>query len=348
MKKIIVFTSIMLLSCLALSAREWIDKHPYIKPNTKLRPNKVVLLYPEGQASGKGIVENGVEITKGAQESNGILEEETMTEKGSIYKISEDARMAIYLPKKCKGQMVVICPGGSNIMVSSFNEGVYAAEWMVERGIAACVLYYRLPNGHHTVPLDDVQNAFRYCRYHAEEWGVKTIGVLGGSAGGHLAGTASTMYVDEVTRPDFSILIYPRLSFAKGDRCTTRINLIGKDADWDNKDKSIDEYNAAQQEQLRLIQHYIPENHIDANTPPAFITLSMDDTVVESDNYIGYYKKLRENNVMAQTLIFPVGGHGWGFSSERYAGKGNDRLGAYRKVFDLSLETWLAELRNQQ
>ena len=125
--------------------------------------------------------------------------------------------------------MVISCPGGSYYNLSTWNEGVYLAKWMNDRGIACAVVKYRLPNGHWKVPLQDVQNAFRYCRFHAKEWGVSQIGVIGFSAGGHLASTVSTMYVDAVTKPDFSILIYPVISFSENvTHKGTKDNLIGE------------------------------------------------------------------------------------------------------------------------
>ena len=112
------------------------------------------------------------------------------------------------------GDKSTFVPGGGYTNLAMRHEGYWVAEWLNERGIAACILVYRMPRGtHHQAPIIDVQNAFRYCRHHAPEWGVRQIGVMGFSAGGHLAACASTLYVDEVTRPDFSILVYPVITF---------------------------------------------------------------------------------------------------------------------------------------
>ena len=80
---------------------------------------------------------------------------------------------------------------------------------MLSKGITVAIVKYRLPNGHWEVPLTDVQNTFRYCRAHAQEWGINQIGVMGFSAGGHLAASATNLFTDDMTRPDFSVLIYP-------------------------------------------------------------------------------------------------------------------------------------------
>ncbi len=176
------------------------------EPATKLRPNMTLALYPEGQKVNKGIEENGKTITLGPGESNKIAEPEEMKASGTMSKVGDNARIDIYLPKKPNGQMIVVCPGGGYKNLSTFNEGAYVADWLVKRGISVCVVKYRLPNGHWNVPLNDVQNAFRYCRAHAQEWGVNQIGVMGFSAGGHLAASASTLFVDTVTRPDCSHL----------------------------------------------------------------------------------------------------------------------------------------------
>lgn len=144
--------------------------------------------------------------------------------------------------------------------------GIEVARWLGDHGIAALVLRYRMPNGHHEIPLEDVHEAIRIARRNAPSWGVDPhqVGVMGFSAGGHLASTASTHF-DERTRPDFSILIYPVITM--GERYThmgSRENLLGKGYD------------------AGLVERYSSERQVTPQTPPAFIALSDNDEVVPS------------------------------------------------------------------
>lgn len=312
------------------------------QPNCKLRPSQTLLLYPEGQNVDKGLPE-----TQGPLASNGnTADMETIAENGNITYLGDNARMELFFPKKPNGQMVIVCPGGAYWVTSSWNEGWYVADWMVERGITVCVVQYRMPNGNWEIPLQDIQNAFRYCRAHAAEWGVDQIGVMGFSAGGHLAASTTNLYVDDITRPDFSILIYPVISMDKSiTHMGTRTNLIGKDERWDNKDVTVKEYEAAQKKKHELEERYSIEMQVTENTPTSFIAHCTDDTVVPVENTIRYYRSLVKHGVPSEVHIFPTGGHGWGFSSEKYVGKGNDRFAYARSNFEDSLERWLEGLR---
>jgi len=321
------------LAALPLSAQTYVESNSEFQPKTVIRPSQTVLLYPEGQAAGKGIVENGVAVTKGPQEDNGLRGEEICNKKGNRRNIGNDARMDLYFPQRPCGLLVVVAPGGGYGFVSSFNEGAYVAKWLCDNGITACILKYRMPAGHRTVPLDDIQNAMRYCRHHATEWGVDKVGVMGFSAGGHLAATASVLYVDAVTRPDFSVLVYPRLTLTRGERCGTKDQLVGTDASWDG--------NVA--EHLRLLEYWSPENHVGAETPPTFIVLSADDRSVPATNMVPYYSALVRNGVPVELHVYPDGGHGWGFSAEKYVGEGNDKFAAHRPDFEAALLKWLQD-----
>lgn len=285
---------------------------------------QMVLLYPQGQAVDKGIVENGVEITLGPGDVNGITEPEWVNpESGNVRNVSDSARMYLYIPRRCNGQMVIICPGGGYGNLAVQHEGHLVAKWMNKRGIAAAVLYYRLPNHHHGVPLTDVQNAFRYCRYHAAQWGVSSIGVMGFSAGGHLAASASTLYVDEMTRPDFSVLIYPVISSDERTKHSgTFSNLTGDDPE--------------------LMAYYSLDRRVTADTPPAFMALSGNDSV-KPENSMLYFKGLREAGVSAELYIIPQGKHGWGFK-----GPEKDSLQPeYRALFYDALETFFKTLHKK-
>ena len=304
----------------------------FAQPNTKLRPDETVLFYAnsfEGNLDpvyGSKIIYAGYEM----KEVNKLSGPEKVPENGNIGNISDLARCDLYFPKKPNGQLVVVCPGGGYSIVSSYNEGVYVADWMLEQGITVCVVKYRLPNGHCRVPHSDIENAFRYCRAHAAEWGVNQIGVMGFSAGGHLAATTSTMWTEEQTRPDFSILIYPVITMEIGlTHKGTREKLITEKAVW----------------QEHISEKYSLENQVTRFTPPTFIAHCSDDFVVPIENSLRYYNKLIDNEVSAEMHIWPRGGHGWGFSSEKFKGKGNDRFAYGRDEFYTSLKRWLGEIK---
>ncbi len=333
MKRIIIF----LLSAAFLAAPSFYALGQSV---CRLKPTTTVLLYPQGQE-----VDLGLPETQGPKVSNGITEPEWSKKGGGIGNISDSARVDIYLPKKGNGQMVIVCPGGGYNYVSALNEGVYVAEWMNSKGVAVAVVKYRMPNGHWEVPLTDIHNTFRYCRAHAAEWGVSQIGVMGFSAGGHLAASASTMYVDSTTRPDFSILVYPVTTLdRKFTHQGTRNRLLGADEMWDNRDRKVDEYEQAQKLHKELIEYYSLPNHVNADTPPTYIVHCTDDKTVPIENALRYYTKLVDFKVSVEMHVFPSGGHGWGFSSEEWKGKGKDKFAYARDEFYTSLERWMNSL----
>lgn len=320
------------------------------QPNTELRPDKTVFLYSD-DAKGVSDTVTGRETTCAGYsitEKNGLSGQEELQKSGNLGNISDDARFDLYFPEKPNGQMVVVCPGGGYAYVSTYNEGVYVAEWMVEHGITVAVVKYRMPNGHWEVPLTDVQNTFRYCREHAEEWGVTQIGVMGFSAGGHLAATTSTMYADAETRPDFSVLIYPVITMdPEYTHKGTRNNLIGTDKVWEKREgMSWEEWNRAQGKHEMLVHRYSLENQVTADTPATFIALSSDDNGVPPENSIRYYRSLIKNGVSAEMHIYPSGGHGWGFTTLRYSDK--DRMDYARSEFEASLERWLDSISDKR
>ena len=328
MKKFIVFIAgLMMLAPIMSTAQQL----------TGLKPSQTVLLYAdsfEGNIDpvyGKEIVYGGFEM----QESNGLTGPETINGKGILRNVSDLARVDLYFPKKPNGQMVVVCPGGGYVKLSTYGEGQYVADWMLSKGITVAVVKHRMPEGHWNIPLEDVQNAFRYCRAHAQEWKVNQIGVIGFSAGGHLAASASNLYVDSVTRPDFSILIYPVISFDYNVyRSGTRPALIGKEEVWTGNEKKLNE----------LVEYYSMEKRVGSETPQTFISHSTDDKTLV-DNSLLYYKSLITHKVPVEMHIWKTGGHGWGFSSEKNVGRGNDKLAAHRKEFYIVLERWLESIR---
>ena len=159
---------------------------------------------------------------------------------------------------------------------------------------------------------------------------MKQIGVMGFSAGGHLAGTTSTKWTEEQTRPDFSVLIYPVITMEKGfTHQGTRENLITKKAEWKE----------------HMAEVYSLETQVTRFTPPTFLALCSDDFVVPAENSLRYYNQLINLDVPAEMHIWPRGGHGWGFSSEKFVGKGKDRFVYAREEMYSSLKRWLESLR---
>lgn len=231
---------------------------------------------------------------------NGITTAEREGTRGQLFDITEP-RIDVYLPKTDKPvPMILCCPGGAYQYVSIPNEGTYVAQWALQHNIAVAVLKYRMPNGHENVPLEDALDAMRILRDSAAAWNLipGKIGVMGFSAGGHLAGSLTTMYVDRITRPDFSILVYPVLSMTKQTHAKTRQLLLG------------DNPTPMQDARWTLL------NNITADTPPCFIVACQDDKVVPVSNSIDFYSALTANNVPAELLIMPTGAHGFGFQRE--------------------------------
>ena len=213
--------------------------------------------------------------------------------------------------EKATGAAVIIVPGGGYSVVVYNGEGVSTAKVLAEKGIAAFVLKYRLPNDAIMVdkkigPLQDAQQAIKLVRDNADKWGLDSnkIGIMGFSAGGHLASTAAThfekSYIDNKEntslRPDFQILVYPVISMEAGlTHGGSRENLLGKNP-------SNDE-----------VVLFSNEMQVNANTPIAYLTHTADDSTVDVDNSIQYFEKLRHNKVEVEMHIYPKGGHGFIF-----------------------------------
>jgi acetyl esterase/lipase len=228
--------------------------------------------------------------------------------------------LEIYLPEtgKATGAAVVVCPGGSYVGLTYQGEGVRTAKEFAKNGIAAFVLKYRLPNDAIMVdktigPLQDAQQAIKLVRENAAKWQLDAnrVGIVGFSAGGHLATTVAThfqkAYIDNANntnlRPDFCIVVYPVVSMQDGvTHMQSRNNLLGKDAS------------------KALIDEYSNELKVTANTPPTYITHTGDDTLVDVDNSIFFYEALRKNKVPAEMHLYPKGGHGFllGWAADRW------------------------------
>ncbi|MBK7625814.1 MAG: alpha/beta hydrolase [Bacteroidales bacterium] len=235
----------------------------------------------------------------------------------SRYEKVTDPTLTVFLPtaEKATGTAVLICPGGGYGVLAFDHEGFAIARWLNENGIAAYILKYRLPSDQimkdkSVGPLQDAQEAIRIIRRNREHYKINPnkIGVIGFSAGGHLASTLSTHYAEKVyettdtvsARPDFSLLIYPVITFdASFTHAGSRKNLIG-----DNPSQTA-------------IDHFSNELQINAKTPPAFLVHSSDDKTVPVKNSLAYYENLVKNNVIAEMHIFQKGGHGYGMSVGR-------------------------------
>lgn len=203
----------------------------------------------------------------------------------------------VYLPEKSNGGAVILCPGGAYALLAMDHEGMDLAPWFNERGYALIVLKYRMPNGNHEIPLADASEAIRIVRRHTDEWDIDPhrVGIMGASAGGHLASTLATHF-DADTRPDFQILLYPVVTMQDAfTHAGSRYNLLGAD------------------QTPEMIGFYSNERQVTAQTPPAFLILSDDDEAVPSRNSIDYYLALRACKVSCEMHVYPIGGHGWGF-----------------------------------
>ena len=255
-----------------------------------------------------------------APHSNGL---EGEAYEATAYRLVNTTKAQIYVynadPAKATGQAVVICPGGGYAKLSMDQEGYLMAQWLAKNGIAAFVLEYRLPNGHREVPLEDAVEAIRVVRKKAKKFNIdpSKVGIMGFSAGGHLAASASNLPAVE-SRPNFSILFYPVIT--ANDYTTHRgsfRNLLGKR----HSEKEAEEYSM--------------EKCVDANTPSTILILSDDDTAVPAAGSALYYAALRAHGVKASMYVFPSGGHGWG----------NYDKFSYQKEWQHLLLRWLNELK---
>jgi len=245
---------------------------------------------------------NGQEEIKlyknGAKESNGITDKETKDKNNFVINIT-DARMYAFIApqEKATGAAVVICPGGGYRGISVEKEGYAIAKWFNQLGISAFVLYYRMPNGHYDIPLKDAQKALEIVHERAKGWNIdkNKIGIIGFSAGGHLASSVGTHFKIKTDRPSFMILCYPVVSMNKEiTHSGSRSNLLGENPS--------DE----------LVKLYSNELQVTKNTPPTFIVHNIDDKVVPIINSEQLLKALQEKNVPAELHKFDVGGHGFG------------------------------------
>ena len=267
------------------------------------------LLWPGDAPGSKGVKDN--EKTTDRNAGKGHLDRAA----ANVHKPT----LTLHLPSKANasGAAVIICPGGGYGYCTIDKEGNEVASWLNSIGVAGIVLKYRLPRpeGHvygHKVPLADLQRAIRTARARAKEWGLKTdqIGVMGFSAGGHLASTAGTHYdagdpksddpvEKESSRPDFMALIYPVISMSNAvGHEGSRKNLLGDKPD------------------PKLVNLYSNELQVTDKTPPAFLVTTSDDPV-KSENSINFFMAMRKAKAPAELHIYEKGGHGYGLKKTR-------------------------------
>jgi acetyl esterase/lipase len=216
-----------------------------------------------------------------------------------------NASITFYPASKPNGAAMVICPGGGYGGLVSGPEGRGIAEWLNRHGIAGIVLEYRLPKGRPLVPLLDAQRAIRTVRADAAKWNINPahIGIIGFSAGGHLASTAATHFDDgnpQATdpiarascRPDFAILVYPVITMTRKTHGGSRDNLLGHNP------------------KPELVKRFSNETQVTEKTPPMFLAHAKDDTLVSPDNSRAMYKALKAHKVATEYLELSSGGHG--------------------------------------
>jgi acetyl esterase/lipase len=286
-----VAVAVLALSCLAAGAA----------PTAKTQSDSplVMMLYPES-------------VVPVSMVPDGLAPLPAGTKPRWIVKVPQPG-VAVYLPPKEKrtGAAVVICPGGGYAGLAIDPEGHDVAKWLCSQGIAGIVLEYRLPNpAKHgdSWPLEDAQRAIRLARNHASQWGVdpKRVGIMGFSAGGHLAACTGTHFdhgspkaadpVDrESCRPDFMVLVYPVITMTNDTACHrgSRTYLLGQTPD------------------AKLMTYYSAELHVTSKTPPAFIIQAKDD-VVKVQNSLLFSEALKKAGVPFDLQLYEKGGHGFG------------------------------------
>lgn len=258
----------------------------------------IMPLWPEGNIPNR-IASDEKETYK----SDGIL---------IIEKVQEPT-LEVYLPAEnnATGRAVVIFPGGGYRILAYDWEGTDIAKFLNGKGIAGIVVKYRLPSdtsqkNKHNVPLIDAQRALRMVRSKAVDYHIdpNNIGIIGFSAGGHLASTLGTHFnekvyepIDEIdtisARPDFMVLGYPVITFSDKTHQGSRMFLLGDDP------------------KPELVEHFSNEKHVTENTPPTFLFHATDDGAVPVENSLMFYKALKDNGVSATLHIYPKGGHGF-------------------------------------
>jgi acetyl esterase/lipase len=240
-----------------------------------------------------------------------------------------EAWITVHRPDKGNGTAIVICPGGGYGGLVTGAEGHGIAAWLNRYGITGVVLEYRLPAGRSFVPLLDAQRTLRTVRANASEWGINPsrVGIMGFSAGGHLASTAGTHFddgdpdatdaIDRVgCRPDFVILVYPVITMGESTHQGSKNNLLGKNPS------------------PELVELFSSEKQVTARTPPTFLAHALDDKPVPPANSKAFYEALQARKIPSRYLELPSGGHGL-----------NGYKGPMWDAWQTQSLAWLAELK---
>lgn len=219
--------------------------------------------------------------------------------------VETSASITVHHPVKANGTAIVICPGGGYGGLVMEGEGHGIARWLNQHGIVGVVLQYRLPQGKPFAPLLDAQRAIRLVRSLAEDWGCDPdrIGIVGFSAGGHLASTAATHFdggetqsIDRIdrasSRPDFAILVYPVITMGPKTHVGSKRRLLG---------------DSPREEWVTLFSN---ELQVTDRTPPCFLAHALDDHVVPPEHSELFYQALLDHGVAAKYLLLPSGDHG--------------------------------------
>jgi acetyl esterase/lipase len=228
------------------------------------------------------------------------LSSAAQTARKFVLNITPDGASSLtcYLPAHPSGRAVVDCPGGGYTHLAIDNEGYQWADFFNHRGISYFVLKYRMPHGDRTLPISDAEQAMKMVRDSSARWQIDPydVGIMGFSAGGHLASTLSTHAGYDV-RPDFSILFYPVITMGKGCHQGSRDNFLGESPD----ERLVEDF--SNDRQVRVHQ-----------TPPAVVFLANDDGGVPPvQNGVAYYSAMRNAGNDCALYVYPTGGHGFGF-----------------------------------
>ena len=236
--------------------------------------------------------------------------------------LSDDgvAQLVVYLPEQPTGRAVVCCPGGGYAVLSNTHEGAAWHEYFNGKGIAFALVNYRIPHGDRTLPIGDTEQAMRILRDSAAVWHInpRDIGIMGSSAGGHLASTIATHAPFEL-RPNFQILVYPVITMGPGTHQGSLDGLLGD-----------------QQKDPDLVRLYSNQFQVKSHqTPPAILLLSDDDGLVPPvPNAIAYYSAMHNAGINCSLHVYPSGGHGYGYMP----------FFAYREQMLSDLGAWLDKL----
>ncbi|MBU0696730.1 MAG: alpha/beta hydrolase [Bacteroidetes bacterium] len=283
MKGLSVLFSLLMIASVS-NAQEMINLYPGKIPNSKVDKNY---------------------IEKADTSANGLIR---------ISRVS-NPQLIIYYPEKevAKGTAVIVCPGGGYSILAINHEGALIAKELNANGITAFVLKYRLPSDEIMVdesvgPLQDAQQAIKMVRGNADKFHVKAdkIGVIGFSAGGHLASTLETHFQNALIdnpnkvklRPDFAILLYPVITMGEFAHIGSKNNLLGKNPTDEN------------------VKEFSNELQVTAETPPTFIVQAIDDKTVPVENSIKFMQALKKAGVKCEMHLYQAGGHGFGLNNK--------------------------------